>query len=229
MRLIDLSQEIYQGMPVFPMHQKTMIFQNMTHEECRKNFGASLGFATRNLLINEHGPTHSDALYEIDPNEATIDKMPMAHFWGSAVCLDLSHIPPERYIEVEDLEKALRDSRLEIRRGDIVLLYTGNYDRAYGTRDYLENYTGLNTRSAAWLCEKGVMNIGVDSPSIDHTADDNYSAHRVLLKYRITNTENLCNLNQVAGKRFLYMGLPLKIRDGTGSPVRAVAFVEEGL
>ena len=37
------------------------------------------------------------------------------------------------------------------------------------------------------------------------------------------NTENLCNLKQVAGREFMYIGLPLKIRGGSGSPIRAVA------
>lgn len=64
-QVIDLSQEIYQGMPVFPPHQKTMIFPNMSHEESRRKLGFE--FATNNLLINEHGPTHSDAIYEYDP------------------------------------------------------------------------------------------------------------------------------------------------------------------
>ena len=31
MRLIDLSQEIFEGMSVFPMHQNTFIMSNMTH------------------------------------------------------------------------------------------------------------------------------------------------------------------------------------------------------
>lgn len=47
------------------------------------------------------------------------------------------------------------------------------------------------------------------------------------MDYNITNTENLCNLDKVVNKRFLYIELPLKIRDGAGSPIRAVALVEE--
>ncbi len=43
----------------------------------------------------------------------------------------------------------------------------------------------------------------------------------------ITNTENLCNLDKVANKRFLYIGMPLKIRAGSGSPIRAVAILAD--
>ena len=68
----------------------------------------------------------------------------------------------------------------------------------------------------------------MDASAIDQTPDDlDFSGHWVCGKYGMTNTENLRNLDLVAGKRFLYMGLPLRIRDGSGSPVRAVAFVEK--
>lgn len=224
-KLIDLSQEIYQGMPVFPPHQKTMIFPNMSHEESKRKLGFE--FATNNLIINEHGPTHSDAVYEYDPHGKTIDEMPLEYFYGPAVCLDVSHISPDEFITKRDLEQALDKARLHIDKGDIVLLYTGHYNRSYGTEEWLTRYTGLDCQAAEWLAQLGVVNIGVDSPSIDKPDDDSFAGHLICRKYAITNTENLCNLEQIAGMRFLYFGLPLKIRKGTGSPVRAVAVLTE--
>ncbi|MCK6256545.1 cyclase family protein [Fictibacillus sp. KIGAM418] len=224
-KLVDLSQEIYQGMPVFPLHQKTMIFPNISHEESMKKIG--FPFATNNLLINEHGPTHSDATYEYDPNGKYIDEMPLEFFYGPAVCLDLSHVHPEEYITPQELENALDASGQILQKGDICLLYTGHYNRAYGTEEWLTRYSGLDYSGARWLAEKGVVNIGIDSPAIDNPLDPDYSGHLICKEFGITNTENLCNLDQVAGMRFLYFGLPLRIRKGTGSPVRAVAvFIE---
>lgn len=220
-KLIDLTQEIYQGMPVFPLHQNTLIFPNLTHEESIKKVG--FPFSTNNLLINEHGPTHSDAIYEYDPHGATIDEMPLEYFYGPAICLDLSHISPDAYTTKDDLEQAVKKSGLHIDKGDIVLLYTGHFIRAYGTDEWLTRYTGLDYGAAEWLAKQGVVNIGIDAPAIDHPSDPKYSGHQICKEYKMTNTENLCNLDQVAGKRFLYFGLPLKIRKGTGSPVRAVA------
>ena len=70
--IIDLSQEIYEGMPVFGMHQKTFIMLNQTHEQNQKDTGSpTLGFAARNILMSEHGPTHSDAVWEYLPEGAT--------------------------------------------------------------------------------------------------------------------------------------------------------------
>ena len=165
---------------------------------------------------------------EYKPGGLSIDKMPLEYFWGSAICLDVSHVRYPKYIEVEDLKEALRRSGQEIRKGDIVLLYTGHHDRTYGTDKLQTEYTGLSYEAGKWLAEQGVVNIGVDAPAIDLTPDDiNFSGHAVCRDYNITNTENLCNLDKVVNKRFLYIGLPLKIRDGTGSPIRAVALVED--
>lgn len=229
LKLIDLSQEIYEGMTIFPIHQKTFIMTNQTHEQSMKDTGSkTLGFSARNLLISEHAGTHSDGVWEYNPNGPTIDKMPLEYFWGSAICLDVSHIRYPNYIEIKDLEEALSRSGQEIRQGEILLLYTGHHDRNFGTEMFQKEYSGLSYESAKWLAEKGVVNIGVDAPAIDLTPDDiDFSAHLVCGEYNITNTENLLNLDKLANKRFLYIGLPLKIREGTGSPIRAVALLEE--
>ncbi|MBQ1280690.1 MAG: cyclase family protein, partial [Oscillospiraceae bacterium] len=119
LKLIDLSQEIYQGMSTFPMHQPTFIMTNMTHEENMKRTGSkTLGFSARNLIISEHCGTHTDAVSEFVPGGTTIEHMPMEYFWGSAICIDVSDVPSSRYIEPADLERAVRKSGQELRRGD---------------------------------------------------------------------------------------------------------------
>lgn len=224
-RIVDLTQEIFQGMSVFPMHQKTMIFPNISHEESLEKFGFM--FATNNILINEHGPTHTDALYESNPNGTTIDKTDLNLCIGSAVCLDLSYVSENEFIKSSDLDMALKRSNQEVNRGDIVLLYTGHYDRNYGTEKWQTSYTGLDISGAEWLGKRGVVNIGIDAPSIDKPDDMKYSGHLICQKYKMLNTENLCNLKEIANKRFMYIGLPLKIRGGSGSPIRAVALLNE--
>lgn len=228
LKVIDLSQEIFQGMSVFPMHQPTFIMTNMTHEENMKNTGSkTLGFSARNLLISEHGGTHCDAVWEYKPSGDTIENMPLEYFFGSAICIDLSHIKPNRYIEVEDIKEAVRKSGQEINKGDIVLMYTGHYDRNFGTEKWQTEYSGLSYEAATYIAQCGVVNIGVDAPAIDHPDDLDFSGHLVCGEYDITNTENLCNLDKVVNSRFLYFGLPLKIRAGSGSPIRAIALIEK--
>ncbi len=227
-QLVDLSQEIFQGMTIFPMHQPTFIMTNMTYEENMKATGSkTLGFSARNLLISEHAGTHTDAVSEFKPGGLSVEKMPLSYYWGSAICVDLSHVPPSRNIEPKDLEQAVRSGGLEMCEGDIFIMYTGHHDRYADTPQYQTTYTGLSYAGAKWLAERGVVNMAVDAPSVDHPSDLDFSAHRVCAEYDITNTENLCNLKGLVGKRFLFMGLPLKIRDGSGSPIRAVALIDD--
>lgn len=219
--LIDLGQEIYQGMPVFSPHQPTMIFQNISHEESFKKMGFM--FSTNNLLLSEHGPTHTDAPYEYDPGGPTVDKLELDRFFGPAVCLELSFVSPDAFITRENLSRALDSAGFSLESGDIVLLHTGHYERSYGTGEWLGRYAGLDYDAASFLARSGVKNVGIDAPSVDKTGDMQYSAHKACREFGMLNTENLCNLDKVANKRFLYVGFPLKIRGGTGSPIRPVA------
>jgi kynurenine formamidase len=228
LRIIDLTQNIYEGMPLYGIHQKTFIMTNQTHEQSKAATGSDLGFYARNILMSEHCGTHSDATLEFLPGGKDIIEMPMECFFGSAICVDLSHKRYPEYIEVEDLKQAIAKSGQELRKGDIFLMYTGLYNREYPGEGYKNNYTGVSYEAAKWLAENGVVNIGVDAPAIDQTPDDlTFAGHKVCGEYGITNTENLANLDKVVNKRFLYSGLPLRILGGTGSPIRAVALIEE--
>lgn len=228
-KVVDFSQEVFEGMSLFPIHQKTFFMVNQTHEQNMKNTGSkTLGFYARNILMSEHCGTHSDAVIEYVPDGASIENMSLNHFYGSALCIDLSHIRYPNYIQPKDLEEAVLKAGHEVLPGDIFLMYTGHHDRYYGTPDFQKEYTGLSYEGAKWLAEKGVVNIGVDAPAIDLTPDDlDFSGHLVCGEYNISNTENLCNLDIVKNKRFLYFGLPLRLRGGTGSPIRAIGFYED--
>ena len=226
-KIIDLSMTIYERMPIYPIHQKAFCFVNQTHEESKQATGSDLGFEAHNWLISEHCGTHCDAVFEYEPGGETIEHMQLEYFYGSAICLDVSHVKYPDYITKKVLQEALRKSGLEIEKGDIVLLYTGHYERTHDAPEYVVNYTGLTEEATEWLAQKGAVNIGVDTASIDHTDDPDFVGHKVCGKYKITNTENLVNLDKLTGKRFKYYGLPLKFKNGSGSPIRAIAILEE--
>ena len=88
MELIDLSQEIYQGMPVYPGHLKTVIWTHATHEETARNFEGGFSFVSSGLLMSDHGPTHVDAIAHLDPRDGapTIDAMPLDTFYRRSTC-----------------------------------------------------------------------------------------------------------------------------------------------
>lgn len=231
-KVVDLSMEVYERMPVYPIHQKTFSFINQTHEESSQATGAELGFEAHNWLLSEHTGTHSDAVYEYKPGSDTIEDMSLESFYGSAICLDVSQVRYPDWITIDSIKRSLNESDLSIDEGDIVLLRTGHYERTFegnvhSNSEYVEDSTGLTKEATKWLAQKGVVNIGIDTPSIDHFDDEEFVGHKICGEHEITNTENLVNLGKVAGKRFTYHGLPIKFREGTGSPIRAVAFIED--
>lgn len=226
--MVDLSQEIYQGMPVYPGHLNTVMWDYHTHESTVGVMDSDLTYATRGIILSDHGPTHVDSLSHFDPRpEApTIDKMDLSLFWGPALCIDISDAEPRTDVGPKELDAALATTGLELREGDILLLRTGNFDRNAGTDAYLSEYPGLGEDGAEWLVQRGVKAFGVDTPTPDNPASRTYPVHLVCRRDGLHHYENLANLGAVVGRRFTFFGLPLRFRAGHGSPVRAVALLE---
>jgi kynurenine formamidase len=86
MQIIDLSQDIYEGMKVYPGHLKTVQFEHVTHEETAPRFEGGFSFQTTGFILNDNGPTHVDSFSHLDPAEGaeTIDQMPLELFYGPA-------------------------------------------------------------------------------------------------------------------------------------------------
>lgn len=224
--IIDLSQEIYAGMPVFPGLPQVDISVHVTHEQWDGIAeGDVVSPAVNRLEMGEHTGTHVDALNHMARQfrDQSIDTMPLSMFYTEGICLDLSHKRLRELIEIADLERALAVANLEIKAGDTVLLHTDHYRRAFGTDDW-EDGPGLNAEAARWLGEKRITAFGVEtmSPGVRHVS--NKQVHVICGEMGFTHYENLVNLHLLVGRgRFRFIGLPLKIRGGTGSPVRAVA------
>lgn len=226
-KIYDLAQQIYQGMPVWPGHVRTVIWDHDTHEGTRQEGGYS--WASKGIMLCDHGPTHVDAMSHMSPDAdaKTIDQEPLERFYTPGVCLDVSEADPDGYITKALLEKAEEKGGVKINPGDTVLLYTAHYDRKYGTPEYLSRYAGLDKEGTQWLANKGIMNMGIDAPSTDNPKNRTFPSHLVTKANKLIHMENLANLGPLVGKRFTFVGFPLNIRGGHGSPVRPVAIVEE--
>lgn len=225
-QVIDLTREIFEGMPLWYGHQQTFITTNQTHDQFKRKWGTEFGFEAHNLLLSEHAGTHTDAVFEYNREGPTLDASPLEYYYGEAVCIDVTGVDYPDYIQAADLEQGLKNSGQTLRIGDHFMLYTGYGDKTYPDLAYSERHPGLDRDATRWIAEQGVVNIGIDNVSIDHSDDSTFSAHAVCGEYGIVNTEGLTNLDQLINKRFMYFGLPLKIRAGTGSPIRAVAVLD---
>lgn len=229
LEIIDLSQEIFSGMPVFPGLPEVEITLYASHEEWEGISGSqTISPAVNRLVLGEHTGTHVDALNHMgrEFRDQSIETMPLNMFYTSGLCLDLSEKGLRELIEPGDLERALARTGLKIQPGDTVLLYTDHYRRAFGTQDW-QNGPGLSAEAARWLGLQAVAAFGVEmaSPGVRHLS--NKAVHQICGEMGFTHYENLVNLHCLVDRgRFRFIGLPLKIRGGTGSPVRAIAVFE---
>jgi kynurenine formamidase len=230
LEIIDLSQEIFTGMPVFPGMPEVAITMHVSHEEWDGITDSdAVSPAVNRLELGEHTGTHVDAINHMarQYRGRSIDSMPLAMFYTEGICLDLSDKGLRELIEPADLARALSETNLEIKPGDTVLLYTDHYRRAFGTAEWYEG-PGISAEAARWLGEKGIAAFGVETmaPGVRHVS--NREVHHICGELDFTHYENLMNLHRLVGRgRFRFIGLPLKIRGGTASPVRAVAVFEE--
>ncbi len=180
------------------------------------------------LELGEHTGTHVDAINHMarQYRGQSIDTMPLMMFYTEGICLDLSHKRPLDLIEPADLERALSEAGLEIKQGDTVLLYADHYRRAFGT-DAWNKGPGVSIDAARWLGRQKIAAFGVETMSPGVAGVSNKEVHRICGELGFTHYENMINVYQLIGRgRFRFIGLPLKIRGGTGSPVRAVAVFE---
>lgn len=228
--IIDLSQEIFAGMPVFPGLPEVEMSIHASHEQWEGiDTNESVSPAVHRLTLGEHTGTHVDALNHMARvhREQSIDTMPLTMFYTEGICLDLSRKNLRELIEVEDLQNALAQAGESLKPGDTVLLYTDHYRRAFGTSDW-HNGPGVSAAAARWLGEQKVAAFGVETASPGVRRISNKEVHLICGELGFTHYENMINLYHLIGRgRFRFIGLPLRIRGGTGSPVRAVAVFEK--
>lgn len=230
MKLVDLSREIHHKMARLPNHPAVIITTFGTHDEVREADGYKFSSATMSLALGDHAGTHVDAPCHFDarPGAASIDQVPLENYFLDAVCLDLSHKPLKSDISIGDLERAEAAAGVTIQKNDMVLLHMDFFRRCHGTDGYLTDFPGLTKDSATWLGRKGIAMFGVEAVSPGRPGRNNFEVHHVCRDLGFTHVEGLVNLDRLVGKgRFKFIGFPLKIRGGTGSPIRAVAMLDE--
>ena len=225
LRVIDLSQTLEEHMPHFPTH--SMFFHNLWSSY--KHGGRSLHYQ---LVMHEHNGTHVDApahfLSHAQPDaHVTIERVPLTQLMGRGVRVDCRDIKTGEYVSKNRLSE-WEGQHGPILAGDIVIFDFGwaeNWGLRPNDQRYVENWPGVGMDVAEYLLSKQAAAIGVDTLSPDPPeALRTEPIHPVVLEKQMLIIENLCNLNQLPDF-FLFLALPLKIREGSGSPLRAVALV----
>lgn len=244
MRIVDLSHEISSDMPTWskPLHVITHRHEDTIApnpwnyppgtvsgtEETDVPFTRTMGIWAG---IAEHGGSHVDAPFHFNTKGKRINEMPLEIFIANAVLLNLTHKKPKEKITAFDLDVALKKTGETLKPGQAVLMYTGQdklwyreYDKTgkFEGKEFRVQQSGLSEDAVDWLIEKKVKFFGSDTSMVDWPM--NGPVHvRLLGQHGITHAEQLCNLGEIKKSRVLLIALPLKLRDGSASPVRAIA------
>jgi kynurenine formamidase len=229
MQLVDLSRTIEHLTPAHPSHPPVIVTVWNDHSEVKRAGNTEFTSKSLTLSMSDHSATHVDAPchFSSSSDAVSIDKVPLENFYTEAICLDLSHVALKHEITVVEMEAALKVSGEEIQKGDTVLIHMGVNDRLFGKPEYLHDFPGLHVEAVHWLADKGIIMFGVEAISPAPEGEPNFKAHIACAQRGITHMEGLMNLDKLLEQgRFRFIGFPLKIKDGTGSPIRAVAVIE---
>lgn len=197
-------------------------------------------YAAFQYCAAEHGGTHLDAPVHFAEGKLPMDQIPLEQLMGDAVVVDVSaqaSANPDYQVAVEDFVAWERVNG-PLSKDAIVLLRTGfgkfwpDRERYMGTAERGAaavaklHFPGLHPDAARWLlAERAIKAIGLDTPSIDYGQSTLFESHRILFEKNIPAFENLANLDQLPSKGIWVIALPMKIKGGSGGPLRIVARV----
>ncbi len=203
---IDVSLLIHEDMIFWPSDPK-FVLERVS--EISKGNNANLSKVSMGL----HTGTHIDTPYHFLGEGKTLEEIDISRFYG---IVKVFEIRSEEKILLKDIEN------LNIERNDIILFKTKN-SLLLQEKTFHENYVGLSLEVAEYLGNKEIKAVGIDYLSIGPKGEEGRRVHKALLSKEIGIIEGL-DLNNVSSGKYFFIALPLKIKGGEGSPVRALLF-----
>ena len=215
MKIIDLTLTISNKIPAFPgsPHPHFIPWERIKDD----------GYNLELLFLSSHTGTHLDAPYHFLEKGAKIHEISLKKLVSNAVLIK-SRKKSNESVTKTDIQK-FEKKHGKIASFSSVIFYTG-WQRNLQKKYYFTKNPGLSVSAAKYLASKKVSLVGIDSPSIDLGTDSKFSVHQIFAKKGILIVENLANLEKIKSSKFHLVVLPLKLKNATGSPVRAIAFVE---
>jgi kynurenine formamidase len=254
MECIDLSVTLSEAYPVswptVPQYRKrTLNWFEDFHGPDGELVRSQGAYYDQYLEMDEHAGTHVDfPIHFLPPAELERVELkfgrevPLQNFAGAAVVIDA-----RPYLDQAEGGKSPRipvdvlweweEKHGEMRAGEIPLLNTGFMDRYFApfpegkrlvedviSSKALPGWPVPSDQFFELLGDRGIRHLGISSPSMG-ALDDPIGPHLAGLRLGMTFAECLIGLDRVPPRGGLYVGLPLKIDNQSGSPIRAVAFV----
>jgi len=249
-RVYDLAQPYFVGMPHHPVHPPYLFGLVKKHGEYMTPGGASS--ASEALAFGGHVGTHIDALCHFSRDGKLHDGGEVAQSYSAGlerlsvdtitpifrrgVLLDIARqqgvdaLPANFAIAPEHLDAAAREQHVEPEGGDVILLRTGWARYFEDAVRFIAQVRGPGPGEAAarWISSRRAFAAGSDTVAFEFVPAPNMPVHVHLLVENGIHIMECLNLEQLAADRvyeFIFVAAPLKIRGGTGSPIRPLALV----
>ena len=215
MKVIDLTLTVSEKIPTFPGSPKPHFIE---WETIPKD-----GYNLELLFLSTHTGTHIDAPFHFVKNGKKIHEIKPERLVNEAVLIRIGK-NSNRSISKTDIQN-FEQKNGKIENGLTVIFHTG-WQKNLNKKFYFTENPGLSVSAAKYLVSKKINMVGIDSPSIDLGTDSKFSVHHILAKNNILIVENLANLNKIKSNNFHLITSPLKLKNATGSPIRAFGFVD---
>ncbi len=215
MKIIDLTHYISPDMPVYPGTERPIFTPANSYEKD--------GFKETLLTMFTHTGTHMDPPAHLYAGRTTLDQFPIEQFVGKAVVIDCG--------EMQEGDRITMDyicaQQAEADAAEYLLFRTG-WSRYWGQDEYYGDYPCIDHEVADYIIRTNKKGVGLDTIGLDPIADANLTLHKKLfLKNEVVIIENLENLELLGKDLFTFCALPLKHVDADGSPIRAIALLED--
>ena len=215
MKIIDLTLTISEKTPTFPGSPQPNFINWETIEKD--------GYNLELLFLSSHTGTHIDAPYHFVKKGQKIHEIMTRRLVTEAVLIKIRK-GANQGITKSDIQKFEKKNG-KIDDGSTVIFHTG-WQKNLKKKSYFLKNPGLTVSGGNYLASKKINLVGIDSPSIDLGINNKFSVHHVLAKNGILIVENLSNLEKIHSEKFHLIVAPLKLKNATGSPVRAMALTD---
>ena len=215
MKIVDLTLTVSDKIPTFPgSPQPSFIPWENVKED---------GYNLELLFLSTHTGTHMDAPYHFLEKGAKIHEISLKKLGAEAVLIKSKKKGGESITKTDIQKFEKKHGKID---GFSSVIFSTDWQRNLQKKYYFTKNPGLSVSAAKYLASKKINLVGIDSPSIDLGTDSKFSVHQIFTKKGILIVENLANLEKIKSSKFHLVVLPLKLKNATGSPVRAIAFVE---
>ena len=199
---------------------------------------AGYWYSSYNYGGSEHVGTHLDAPFHFAEGKWTTEQIPLSRLIGPGVVIDMRRQAEKNAdytLQVSDI-RAWEKTHARIPSGAILLIrsgwgkYWGERKRYFGTDEPGNvsdlHFPGLSKEAAAFLVnQRKVKAVGIDTPSIDPGPSKDFLAHQTLGAANVAIFENVASLDLVPNKGTTVFAIPMKIKGGSGAPLRIFALL----